>query len=222
MQRWSEDELRMSTDELASTEEQVSLIYLLTLSKCCVDLGPLSPSPRHIQHYKVSFWMIKCYGADKITKVPQRAPTPLMISATNLFFSCRLTSYILLRHVTMKHSACCKLSKGAGSFQPRAVFKGNFIFEVDMVLLQNLIHYSLSLHPCPVSLKWSEWSVMWNYTGFPSPTPAGVQESPPECQHPAKPSLTLLRPLAFWQTCSLFSVASQSANTPNIQPLSGK
>lgn len=137
-------------------------------------------SPWHIQHYKVSFWMIKSYGADKMNKVPQRVPTPLMIGATNLFFFCRLTSYFLLHHVTMKHSVCCKLSKGAGSFQPQAVFKGNFIFEVDMVLLQNLIRYSLSLHPCPVSLKWSDWSVMWNHTGFPSPTPAGVQESPPE------------------------------------------
>lgn len=41
-QRWSEDELRMSTDEWASAKEQVSLICLLTLSKCCVDLGPSS------------------------------------------------------------------------------------------------------------------------------------------------------------------------------------
>lgn len=110
-------------------------------------------------------------------------------------------------------------SKGAGSFQPWALFKGNFIFVVDMVLLLNLIRYSLGLHPRPVSLKWSDWSVMWNHTGFPSPIPAEDQESPAPCQNVSN---------AHWPTCFLTgmqhfqSVTSQSANTPNGWPHSGK
>lgn len=66
--------------------------------------------------------------------------------------------------------------------------------------------YSSSLRPCPVSLKWSDWSVMWNRTGFPSSLPADIQESPPELQHSAKTSLTLIRPLAFRQAECYFSV----------------
>lgn len=88
-----------------------------------------------------------------------------------------------------------------------------------MVLLLNLIRYSLSLHPCPVSLKWSDWSVMWNHTGFPSSIPAEDQESPAPCQNVSN---------AHKATCFLTgvqhfqSVTSQSANTPNGWPHSGK
>lgn len=40
----------------------------------------------------------------------------------------------------------------------------------------------LASTPGPASLKWSDWSAMWNPTGFPSSTAADVQGSPSEQQ----------------------------------------
>lgn len=91
----------------------------------------------------------------------------------------------------MKHKACFLTSS--------SLFKGNVLSDVDMVSRLNLICYRLSLLPRPVSLKWSDWSVMWSCTGFPSSVPADIQESPPGLQHPARTSLTLTRPLALRQ-----------------------
>lgn len=69
----------------------------------------------------------------------------------------------------------------------------HLLFIVDVV--SDWVWSVLASASGPASLKWSDWSAMWNPTGFPPSTAADVQGSPSELQDPARTSLSVIMSL---------------------------
>lgn len=97
----------------------------------------------------------------------------------------------LLTHAPMKCNACSKSRKGAGCFQAGDLFKGNFIFNVDMYLDFTAEFDMLQSQCHSRSVKVSLQSPLWSCAAFPSTLHVEVEGSQREASHRTKPSLTL-------------------------------